>query len=291
MRSRGRMITYILLTAGAVILLFPFFWMIWSAFRPEGRALNIRINWSELNQELTADNFRRVFTQFNFIRYFINSLIVAGLSGLFATIFATLAAYAFAKKKFWGRDALFTFILAGMMIPGLMYMVPQYIIVFRLGGIEAFGIGEFLQRTQLMGIDTYGAMIVPHLANIFGLFLLRQFMITIPNSLVEAGKIDGASELQIIRNVVVPLSVPVIVTLFLLSFQFHWGNFLWQLIVVNKPELYTVPVGLALFRSQHEANFSLQMAGACISIIPIAIIFLFAQRYFIEGMTKGAVKG
>jgi multiple sugar transport system permease protein len=193
---------------------------------------------------------------------------------VFATLFAALAGYVFAKKQFFMKEKLFAFLLGSLMIPGLMYVVPQFAIVNRLGWM-----------------NTYQAMIVPHLANVFGLFLMRQYMTTVPTELLEAARIDGAGEWQQFRRVMVPLSVPILATLFLLTFQFHWNNFLWQLIVVNVERLYTVPVGLALFKSAHEELYTLKMAGSCISVLPIAALFFFAQRYFIEGMTMGALKG
>jgi len=261
---------YVGLTIGAIVVLFPFFWMIVTAFKQPGQAFTPEI----FPSNPTLENFKRVLTDYGFARYFVNSVIVATTAALFATIFATFAGYVFAKKRFAGRDRVFGFLLLSLMIPGMMYVVPQFAIINKLGWM-----------------NTYQAMIVPHLANVFGLFLMRQYMMTIPSELLEAAKIDGAGEWKAFMTIMVPLSVPIIATLFLLTFQFHWNNFLWQLIVTNVERLYTVPVGLALFRSQHEQSYTLIMAGSCISVLPIAAIFFFAQRYFIEGMTMGAVKG
>jgi len=265
-----RALVYVGLTLAAIVVLFPFFWMVITAVKEPGHAFTAEV----LPRHPTLDNFRRVLSDFGFGRYFLNSVIVATTAAFFATLFASLAGYVFAKKKFFGRDKLFGFLLASLMIPGMMYVVPQFAI------INAFG-----------WMNTYRAMIVPHLANVFGLFLMRQYMMTIPSELLEAAKIDGAGEWQVFRTIMVPLSIPIIATLFLLTFQFHWNNFLWQLIVTNVERLYTVPVGLALFRSQHEQSYTLIMAGSCISVLPIAALFFFAQRYFIEGMTMGALKG
>jgi len=258
------------LTVAAIVVLFPFFWMVVTAFKEPGQAFSSEI----LPSKPTLENFRRVLSDYGFARYFVNSVIVATTAALFATLFATMAGYVFAKKKFIGRDKLFGFLLASLMIPGMMYVVPQFAIINKLGWM-----------------NTYQAMIVPHLANVFGLFLMRQYMMTIPSELLEAAKIDGAGEWQVFRTVMVPLSIPIIATLFLLTFQFHWNNFLWQLIVTNVERLYTVPVGLAMFKSAHEELYTLKMAGSCISVLPIAGLFFFAQRYFIEGMTMGALKG
>jgi multiple sugar transport system permease protein len=261
---------YLGLTVGAIVVLFPFFWMLTTALKQPGQAYSLRF----LPAEPTLDNFRRILEDYGFARYFLNSIIVATSAAFLATLFAALAAYAFAKKKFILKGQLFMFLLASLMIPGMMYMVPQFAIVSRLG---------------LMNTRT--AMVLPHLANVFGLFLMKQFMESIPSSLLDSSRIDGASELQVFRAIIVPLSLPIMATLFLLTFQFHWGNFLWQLIVTNKESLYTVPVGLAMFRDAHEELVTLKMAGAAISIIPIGVLFFFTQRLFIEGMTRGAVKG
>ena len=263
-------IVYFGLTVAGAVVLFPFFWMVVTAFKEPGHAFTAEI----LPSKPTLDNFRRVLADYGFARYFANSVVVASVAAFFATLFATLAGYAFAKKEFVGRDKLFGFLLASLMIPGMMYVVPQFAIINKLGWM-----------------NTYRAMIVPHLANVFGLFLMRQYMTTIPSELLDAARIDGAGEWQVFRTIMVPLSVPIIATLFLLTFQFHWNNFLWQLIVTNVERLYTVPVGLAMFKSAHEELYTLKMAGSCISVLPIAALFFFAQRYFIEGMTMGAVKG
>jgi len=263
-------VVYAAITAAAVVVLFPFFWMLVTAFKEPGKEFTADI----LPNPPTLENFRRVLTDYGFTRYFANSVIVATVAATFATLFAALAGYVFAKKRFFMKDKVFAFLLASLMIPGLMYVVPQFAIVNRLGWM-----------------NTYQGMIVPHLANVFGLFLMRQYMTTIPSELLEAARMDGAGEWQLFRRVMVPLSVPILATLFLLTFQFHWNNFLWQLIVVNVERLYTVPVGLALFKSAHEELYTLKMAGSCISVLPIAVLFFFAQRYFIEGMTMGALKG
>jgi ABC-type glycerol-3-phosphate transport system permease component len=260
---------YAALASAALVVLFPFVWMLVTAFKQPGHEFDPQI----FPRNPTLENFRRVFAEFGFLKYFVNSTIVALAAGLLATLFATLAAYAFSFKDFVLKNKIFAVLIASMMVPGLIYVVPQFAIVKKLGWM-----------------NTYRAMIVPHLANVFGLFLLKQYMETIPRSLVDAAKMDGANDFQIYGRVVVPLSLPVIATLFLLTFQFHWSNFLWQLIVTNKESLYTVPVGLAMFKQAHEELYTLKMAASAVSIVPIALIFVFAQRYFIEGMTKGAIK-
>ena len=169
-------VLYTALTIAAVVVLFPFVWMILTAFKMPGHAFDPEI----LPRPPTLENFKRVFTEYGFIRYFMNSAMVAVSSGVFATFFAALAAYAFVFKKFRLKDKIFAVIIASMMVPGLMYVVPQFAIVKKLGWM-----------------NTYRAMVVPHLANAFGLFLLRQYMVTIPRSLIDAARIDGASDFQV----------------------------------------------------------------------------------------------
>ncbi len=269
MRSLKRVFTYAGLALAGVVVMFPFVWMVSTAFKLPQNAFDLQI----IPRPATLDNFYKVIFNYGFGRYFLNSFIVAGSAALVTTFFASLAAYAFAKKQFPLKNTLFAVFLASMMVPGLMYVVPQFAIVAQLGWM-----------------NTYKAMVIPHLANVFGLFLMKQYLAGIPDDLIDAAHIDGASESRIFFSLILPLSSPVVATLFLLTFQFHWNNFLWQLIVTNDASLYTVPVGLALFKSAHEELYTLKMAGSCFSIIPIALIFLFTQRFFIEGMTQGALK-
>ncbi len=261
---------YFGVTVVLLIALSPFFWMVVTAFKPEPEALTLRL----LPRHPTLSNFKDVLLRYNFVRYFKNSLIIATVSALVSTLFAAMAAYAFAKKEFFGKKVLFGLFLSSMMVPGLLYVVPQFVIVFSLGWI-----------------NSYKGMIIPHLANVFGLFMLVQFMKSLPDELIEAAKMDGASEWSIFLKIVVPLTAPAIATVMLLNFQFHWNNFLWQLLVAQDESLYTLPVGLAMFKSAHEEAFALKMAASTIAVLPIVVLFLLAQRYFIEGITHGAVKG
>ncbi len=256
------------LTAVTLLFLFPFLWMILTALKPQGTGLTF-----QLTGPYTLANFREVLFQFRFGRFFLNSLLIASVSATVSTTFAALAAYAFAKGDFPLRNTLFALFLSSMMVPGLLFIVPQFLVVYKL-----------------RWLNTYQGMIVPHLANVFGLFLLTQFIRQVPDSLLESARMDGASEWHVFRSVIVPLSLPIIATVFLLNFQFHWSNFLWQLIVAQDESMYTLPVGLAMFKGQHEELYTLEMAAASLSVIPIAVLFLFAQRYFIEGITQGAVK-
>lgn len=225
----------------------------------------------------TLGNFRTILTHPNypFGQFFANSLVVGSGCAFLTVLLCLLAGYAFAVKQFWGRDKIFWALFASMLIPGLVFVLPQFAIINHLGWR-----------------DSYQAMILPHVANVFGLFLMRQYIRTLPGDLFSAAQVDGAGEFQVMRTIVVPLTLPILVTLFLLTFMAQWSNFLWQLIVNSPDSAYrTLPVGLALFRGQHDIDWELMMAGACFSVVPIAILFIFAQRHFIQGLTAGSVKG
>ncbi|MCD6412649.1 MAG: carbohydrate ABC transporter permease [Elusimicrobia bacterium] len=260
------------LVVGAVFMLFPFLWMLFVSLKKTGHGFLLDFAFAKP----FFANFKAVWNNpsFPFSRFFLNSLIVATSGAFLTALFCSMGGYVFAKKDFYLKELVFWMMLATLMVPGMMYMVPQFAIVTKLGWI-----------------NTYKGMIIPHVANVFGLFLLRQHMETIPNSLLDSAKIDGASEWQIFRTIIVPLSLPVITTVFLLTFLFQWTNFLWQL-VVNTPDSakLTLPVGLALFKGQYSTEWTKLMAASAFSIIPIAVLFIAAQRFFIEGLTAGAVK-
>lgn len=269
---------YLVLILFALFALLPLFWMLVTALKTGGQALKMEFlpadgDWSSM---YTFSNFTDVLfnPDFPFIRFFLNSVVVASLSALISVSICTLAAYGFARKIFPFKEIIFGILLASMMVPGMIFMVPQFALITHFGWM-----------------DTLGALVIPHTANVFGLFLMRQSISRIPGSLFEAGQIDGAGDWQLLRLVVVPLTRPVIITLALLTFLSQWSNFLWQLIV-NTPgsDWLTLPVGLALFKGQYAIAWEKLMAAASFSIIPIVILFLFLQRYIISGLTAGGVK-
>ncbi|MBI1291528.1 ABC transporter permease subunit [bacterium] len=224
----------------------------------------------------TLDNFRSILgaDNFNFGKFFFNSLVVATSAGLLTVLICTLAGYAFAQFNFHFRDSLFGLLLTSMLVPGMIFMVPQFSITLSLGMM-----------------DSYAGMVVPHLANVFGLFLMRQYISQIPRDLFAAAEIDGARQHQIFHTIVIPICLPIMVTLFLLVFVGQWSNFLWQLIInTGQSEVLTLPVGLQQFKGQNANEWEKIMAGACFSIVPIAVLFLTLQKYFMEGLTAGAVK-
>ncbi len=255
------------------------FWKLGEAYPPGHYTFSYKVNRTFMGAVrflYTLENYKSIAgnASYPFYKYLLNSFIVAFSASLLTVIICALAAYVFAKKQFAGKTALFWTFMAAMMIPGMMYMVPQFAIVTSLGW-----------SNSLQGL------VIPHLANIFGLFMLKQFMEAIPDSLFEAARIDGAGEWTIFRRIVFPLALPSISILFLLTFVGQWNNFLWQLLI-NTPDspLITLPVGLALFKGQYQTRYELMMAASSFSIVPIVALFLFTQRFLIEGLTAGGVK-
>lgn len=225
----------------------------------------------------TLENYREVVADesYPFGTFFLNSLVVALGAALLTTLISTLGGYAFATKRFAGRDLLMKVCLASMMVPGMIYMVPQYAVVTKLGWI-----------------NSYAGMIVPHLANVFGLLLMTNYIRGLPRSLFEAARVDGAGEWHVIRHVLFPLARPAMATLFVLTFMGQWSNFLWQLIVNTPSSAYrTLPVGLALFKGQYDLKTEAMMAAAAFSVVPVTAVFLFTQKQLIAGLTSGSVKG
>jgi multiple sugar transport system permease protein len=207
------------------------------------------------------------------VRYFANSVIVAFATTLGHVFFDTLAAYAFSKLTFPGRDRIFFIMLLALMVPFQVNLIPLYKIM-----------------ATLHWTNTYLALIVPNLTSIFGIFLMRQFMLTIPGELLDAARIDGCNEFGVFRRVVVPLALPGIATLIIFTFMGTWNDFLWPRIVTSSEKLFTLPVGLAQLHMKNTSNVAQIMAGTVLTALPMIIVFLFMQRQFIEGMTAGALK-
>lgn len=230
----------------------------------------------EIMDEIVTDTFsgfRRLFTQNSMGAWFFNSVYISIVVTIGILLFDSMAGYVLAKKKFPGRDIIFWLIISTMMIPGQVTLVPMFIMVRELG---------------LM--DTHWALIFPDLSMVFGVFLMRQFMFSIPDELIEAAKIDGASEWKTYWKVVLPLARPGLAALGIFTFMNVWNSFLWPIIVLNTAELYTLPVGLKTLQDANLADFKLLMSGAAIAAIPMIIIFIIFQRHFVKGLTLGGVK-
>ena len=260
------------LVFGAVLTLFPLLWMISVSFMPTGAAS--RYPPPLLPDSPTLDNYRTLFANHSAGRYMLNSALIASIATLISLVTNTMAGYAFAKLRFPGREKLFRALLGALVIPGQVAMIPLFALVKEMGLVS-----------------TYGGVLVPYMASIFGIFLIRQYAMSLPDELLEAARIDGASEARIFWSLVVPLLKPILVTLAILTFLATWNDFMWPLIVLTEQTLHTLPVALAGLSREHVQDNELMMAGAVITVVPVLLLFLALQRYYIAGILAGGVKG
>lgn len=266
-----RILVHVFLIITALITLIPFWWMISAAFSPEGQTSVYPPRFWPA--EWTLLQFQSLFSRLNVTRNFLNSLLLS-ISVTFISLFLnSMAGYAFAKYRFAGKDRLFKFLLSSMIIPAQVTMLPLFLMLKSMGLI-----------------NTYMAIIIPGLANIFGIFLVRQYALSIPDSLIEAARMDGATDFQIYRKVILPLCLPILITLSIFTFMGTWNDFLWPLIALTDNDMYTLPVALANLMGEHTKDTELMMAGSLITIIPVILVFVVLQRYYIRGIMMGSIK-
>lgn len=274
--QRGvRIFTTIFLLVMAAVWVFPLLWVLSSSLKPESEVIANPLTW--IPQTFTLQNYTEVLTNTDnspILRWFSNSLFIATIHTALMLLFNAMSAYAFARMRFPGREMLFWLLMLTMMFPPVLNYIPVYAMVDQLGWI-----------------DTPWAMIFPGLGGVFGIFLLRQFFIGIPVELEEAARMDGANSWQIFSRIFLPLSKPALVTLAIFTFMGNWNDFLWPLIVTNSLEMRTLPVGLSLLQGYYNIQFGKLTASTVISAIPILVVFLFAQRFFIKGITLSGIKG
>jgi len=265
-------ILHVIIYALALATIAPFIWMLLTSVKDIGDIFVYPPKW--LPSKFHFENYARAFQAAPFGRYYLNSLIVACTVTLGQLITCSMAAYAFARLQFKGRDVLFYIFLGTMMIPYQVTMIPSFMVLYCLGWVYS-----------------YQAMIVPGLASAFGTFLLRQFFLTIPKELEEAAYIDGCGKFRVLWQIIIPLSKPALATLAIFTFMGTFNDFIWALIVVNSDHLRTVQLGLAIFRDRYITDWDLLMAGSVMATLPILIVFFFAQKYFIKGITLSGIKG
>lgn len=265
-------ILHVIIYALALATIAPFIWMLLTSVKDIGDIFVYPPKW--LPSKFHFENYARAFQAAPFGRYYLNSLIVACTVTLGQLITCSMAAYAFARLQFKGRDVLFYIFLGTMMIPYQVTMIPSFMVLYWLGWV-----------------DSYQAMIVPGLASAFGTFLLRQFFLTIPKELEEAAYIDGCGKFRVLWQIIIPLSKPALATLAIFTFMGTFNDFIWALIVVNSDHLRTVQLGLAIFRDRYITDWDLLMAGSVMATLPVLIVFFFAQKYFIKGITLSGIKG
>lgn len=264
---------YVLLSLGLIVMILPFVWMVLSSLKGQAELAQIPPTWIPISP--TLSNFSKLFTELNFPRYFMNSVILAVSITILNLLFCSMLGYAFAKLKFVGKNTLFLLVLATLMIPSAVTLVPLFVLMSKL---------------QL--VNTLIAVILPESATALGVFLMRQFMLDIPDELLDAARVDGASEFFIFWRIVLPLTTPALATLAILTFLASWNDFLWPLIVLTNDQQYNLPVAIATFAiGEHGTDYGLLLAGAVVVVTPIVIIFLLLQRYFTQGITMTGLKG
>ncbi len=268
----SRILLYAMLTFGAVMALLPMVWMVSASVMPSGEASSYPPRF--FPSRVTFEHYIDLFTRLNLGRYLFNSAFVALIVTSASLAINSMAGYAFAKLRFKGRERLFRVLSTGLVLPTQVAMLPLFLLLKNMGMI-----------------NTYWGVIIPGLASIFGIFLVRQYALAIPDEMLDAARVDGASELRIFWSIVVPGIVPILATLAIWTFLATWNDFMWPLIVLSDESRYTLPVALANLAGEHVQDTELMMAGSVITVIPVMLVFLFLQRYYIQGVMAGSVKG
>jgi len=268
----GKWWVYLIVTFALVLVIAPFVWMVLGSFKGEGELRRVPPTW--LPESASFDNYTQLFAQLDFGTYFVNSAIVAVVVTAGNLLFCSMLGYALAMLNFPGKRVLLLLVLGTLMIPGVVTFVPLFVLVANAGLI-----------------DSLPGLFLPFLAAPFGVFLMRQFISGLPPDLLDAGRVDGASELGIFGRIILPLCGPALATLGILTFLGSWNNFLWPLVVAQTEKTYTLPVALALYSTgQNSTQYGLLLAGACVVVLPLLIVFLVFQRHFIEGIATTGIK-
>jgi multiple sugar transport system permease protein len=294
---RQKLMTYLVLAPAAILFVAPFAWLVSAAFQPMGEIFSSTPHW--IPKDPTLSGFKGFLNVGHLTkaqqgqghgewRWFANSAFVASTITVLQTFFNALCAYTFAKRRFPGRDVIFVAFLATMMVPGQVTLIPNYLIIQH---IPFFGGNDWLGSGGHGWLDSYWGLIMPGVVSAFGIFLLRQYMLSIPDQLLEAARIDGAGEFRIFWSVVLPLCIPALAANAIFTFQGAWEDFLWPLVVMSSPEKITAPVGLALFVVQNRTSWTLLFAGSVIATLPMIIVFIIFQRQFVQGIALSGVKG
>ena len=264
---------YLGLTFGILLMVGPFLWMLLGAFKPQAEFLVSPPTF--LPENPTTNNFTRLFDQLDFPRFFFNSSLVAVAVTLGNVLFCPMLGYALAKLRWRGKRLVMGLVLATLMVPAGITLIPNFVLMANLGLV-----------------NTYPGLILPFLVGPFGVFLTRQFMYGIPDELLEAARIDGANEWRIFWQIVLPITAPVLATLGILTFLGSWNSFIYPLVMAQEPEMYTLPVALATFATgQYQADHGMLMAGSVVLVLPVLVIFILFQRWITEGIATTGLKG
>ena len=263
---------YVVLAGGLVLLVGPFLWMLLGSFRPDRELKQVPPAW--LPEDWTVQNYRTLFTELDFPTYFVNSVVVATAVTLGNLVFCSMLGYALAKLTFRGSRIVFLLVMGALMIPATVTIVPLFVLVSNLGMV-----------------NSYPGLIFPFVAAPFGVFLMRQFIQSLPDELIHAARVDGASEFRIFRSIILPLCKPALATLGILTFLASWNNFLWPLIVAQTEDRYTLPVALAIYSiGENRSDYGLLMAGSVAVIVPVLAVFLALQKHFVRGIAMTGIK-
>jgi multiple sugar transport system permease protein len=273
MTSRWKVVLlHLVLVLGAAVAILPLLWMVAASFMPAGQASTYPPRL--IPEDPTLEHYRALFTRLDLGRYFLNSTIIAVAVTAISLVVNSMAGYAFAKLRFRGREPLFRLLSAGLVVPVQVAMLPLFLIMKELGLI-----------------NSYWGVIIPTMASIFAIFLIRQYAVSIPDDLLDAARMDGAGELRIYTSIVLPNIVPILATLAIWTFLTTWNDFMWPLIVLSDESRYTLPVALANLMGERALDTELMMAGSVLTVLPVLAVFLFLQRYYVQGIMAGSVKG
>ncbi|XKE54249.1 carbohydrate ABC transporter permease [Sutcliffiella horikoshii] len=266
-------ISYSILILWVIITIIPLYWMLISSFRDTTVSVSFKPEW--FPSEVTLATYIRFLTETDALRWLFNSIFVSSVLTLSNVIFSSLAGYAFAKLRFPGRNTIFWLLLGTMMIPAQVTLIPVYIMI-----VNVFGL-----------VDTYLAIMLPMFTVVGNIFLMKQYMSTLPTTLIQAARIDGCSEIGIFRKIILPISKPGVAVLAIFTFVSTWNEFFWPFLVTQSSSMRTIQVGLASFKFQDATDYGAMMAGSMLAALPMFILFFALQRYFLQGITIGAVKG
>lgn len=255
-----------------ILWLLPIIWMISTSVKPENMIVTRVPQW--IPPVLTLDNYRTALEKASIFRWLMNSTLIAAITTILVLLIDAMAAYAFARLNFLGRDFMFAVVLATLMVPGQVTIIPLYL---------------FFNDLELL--DTYPAVILPRLAAAIGVFMLRQFFLSIPGELEEAARIDGCSRYGIFWRIILPLARPSLTALAIFTLVWSWNDFMWPLIALSSKEMYTLPVGISTLVGYYARDWGMQMAGAFLASAPVLVLFLFFQREFIKGIAMTGLKG
>lgn len=272
-QSFGRkLLIHIILLLGLGITIFPFFWMVLTSFKTTGEAMQIPP--TIFPKKFITVAYSQIVSSLPFARIYLNTILSTVITVLAQLVFCAMAGYAFARIKFPFKNTIFILLLSVLMVPGQIFLIPQYLIVQKMGLL-----------------DTIPALFIPNLFSAFGTFLMRQFFLSLPEELEEAAIIDGCSRYQIFWRIMLPLVKPGLVTLSIFTFKFAWNDFMWPLIVNTSPKNMILGPALSTLQGQYTSQYPMQMAGAVLAVIPVIAVFFIFQKQFIEGVAQSGIKG